>query len=444
MEGRLVSGQIVAREDDSVTVDLDEITAEQKRFWLGLFLAVSSTIFIGSSFVIKKVALIHLVQSGGIRAGSGGFGYLKNWLWWAGLITMGVGEACNFSAYALVAASLVTPLGALSVLVSALLAAHFLKESLNLLGKIGCTLCILGSTVIVIHAPIEGDVDNLEQLGSMLTEIEFVIYMLFVLISSFILIAFLAPKFGNRNVLIYVLICSLVGSLSVMACKGLGLAIRETLSGEGNRLKGGLFWFFLFSVILSVTIQMNYLNKALDVFETTLVTPIYYVFFTTFVLIASNILFKEWRSMFYQDILGSLCGFLVLIIAIFLLNAFSDFDITFDSLRKQWMREKSQGRTSLIPNVSKVKYVFENDNFDSSRDALIPVDVKVSSTFPSAGIKTSSSMTKIGKTDPTPSLSHKKLTKTRKTKKRTTSQSQIHRVNSNYSSTESAASELEV
>ena len=51
--------------------------------------------------------------------------------------TVGVGEAANFAAYAFAPASLVTPLGALSVLVAAILSSRFLNENLNLLGKVG-------------------------------------------------------------------------------------------------------------------------------------------------------------------------------------------------------------------------------------------------------------------------------------------------------------------
>jgi uncharacterized membrane protein len=50
---------------------------------------------------------------------------------------VGVGEAANFTAYAFAPASLVTPLGALSVLVAAILSSRFLNENLNLLGKVG-------------------------------------------------------------------------------------------------------------------------------------------------------------------------------------------------------------------------------------------------------------------------------------------------------------------
>lgn len=56
-------------------------------FWLGLGLAVSSSLFIGSSFIIKKKALIRMSRAGGVRASAGGFGYLREWMWWAGLIT---------------------------------------------------------------------------------------------------------------------------------------------------------------------------------------------------------------------------------------------------------------------------------------------------------------------------------------------------------------------
>ncbi|CAG8779668.1 13740_t:CDS:2, partial [Ambispora leptoticha] len=43
--------------------------------------------------------------------------YLKNPIWWLGMGTMVVGELLNFAAYSFAPAILVTPLGALSVLI---------------------------------------------------------------------------------------------------------------------------------------------------------------------------------------------------------------------------------------------------------------------------------------------------------------------------------------
>lgn len=67
-------------------------------------------------------------------------------------------------------------------------------------------------------------------------------------------------------------------------------------------------WIFLLMVVISISIQMTYLNKALDSFNTGIVTPVYYVMFTTMVLIASTILFKEWKS------LSAMVSFVLLLI----------------------------------------------------------------------------------------------------------------------------------
>jgi len=56
-------------------------------FYIGVGLAISSCFFIGSSFIIKKKALIRLSRFGEVRASAGGFGYLREWIWWAGLLT---------------------------------------------------------------------------------------------------------------------------------------------------------------------------------------------------------------------------------------------------------------------------------------------------------------------------------------------------------------------
>lgn len=248
---------------------------------------------------------------------------------------MGIGELANFTAYTFAPASLVTPLGALSVLVSSLLAHKYLKENLNIFSKIGCSLAIIGSTVIVLHAPKDGKVDTLDDISLMLARVSFLLYFTFVIIVTTVLMVIYVPQFGNTNVLVYILICSLVGSLSVISCKGFGIGLRQTFTGN-NQLTNPLFWILLFSLLITVSIQMNYLNKALDIFDTSVVTPIYYVFFTSFVLIASAILFREWTSMTIENAVGNLCGLITTIIGIFLLNAFKDLNINLDNLKNNF------------------------------------------------------------------------------------------------------------
>lgn len=197
----------------------------------------------------------------------------------------------------------------------------------------GCFLCILGSTMFILHAPKTGQYDTFDELTIRLFTSGFIFYTMIILSMCLFIIFYCGPAYGKNNVTIYVFLCSIVGSLTVMGCKGLGLSIRETIYGEKNQIENPLTWILLFLIIFFIMIQMNYLNKALDLFNTSIVTPIYYVFFTTSVIIASSILFQEWRSMNFQDILGTLCGFLVVITAIFMLNAFKDVNISYSDLK---------------------------------------------------------------------------------------------------------------
>ncbi|XP_055592093.1 magnesium transporter NIPA2 [Uranotaenia lowii] len=338
----------------------------QQDFYIGLSLALSSSFFIGSSFIIKKIGLIRLSRVGSMRASAGGFGYLKDWIWWAGLISMGIGEAANFAAYAFAPASLVTPLGALSVIVTAVMASKFLNERLNLLGKLGCFLCIIGSTIIVIHSPKEGEIEDLNLLMEKLQDPVFITYVLIILSLAMFIGCCCGPRYGHKNVIVYILLCSSIGSLTVMSCKALGLALRDTLSGKSNDFGMWLPYFLIMVTVIFVAIQINYLNKALDIFNTSIVTPIYYVIFTTLVITASAILFKEWGRMKAEDIIGDLCGFFVVIVAVILLNAFREMDISLNDV-KGIMRPKRELLQSNKNSGQYDDFLVENERNESRK-----------------------------------------------------------------------------
>lgn len=55
-------------------------------FYAGVITAITSSLFIGISFILKKQSHMRLSTSGGLRAGEGGCAYLKDVKWWLGLI----------------------------------------------------------------------------------------------------------------------------------------------------------------------------------------------------------------------------------------------------------------------------------------------------------------------------------------------------------------------
>ncbi|XBI30858.1 hypothetical protein VPH35_054511 [Triticum aestivum] len=256
----------------------------------GLVLALSSSVFIGTSFIVKKKGL-RKAGASGVRAGVGGYSYLYEPLWWAGMITMIVGEVANFAAYAFAPAILVTPLGALSIIISAVLADIMLKEKLHIFGMLGCVLCVVGSTTIVLHAPQEREIESVAEVWDLATEPAFLFYAAIVLAATFVLIFRYIPQYGQTHIMVYIGVCSLVGSLSVMSVKALGIALKLTFSGI-NQLIYPQTWLFAIIVVACILTQMNYLNKALDTFNTAVVSPIYYTMFTSLTILASVIMFK--------------------------------------------------------------------------------------------------------------------------------------------------------
>lgn len=47
---------------------------------------------------------------------------------------------------------------------SAVLGSYFLQERLGTLGKLGCAMCLLGSVVIVLHAPPDKPVERIDEI----------------------------------------------------------------------------------------------------------------------------------------------------------------------------------------------------------------------------------------------------------------------------------------
>jgi hypothetical protein len=92
-------------------------------------------------------------------------------------------------------------------------------------------------------------------------------YCFTVLVFALIMIYVVAPKHGRSNPVVYVSICSLVGSVSVMAIKGFGVAVKLTFQGN-NQFTHPSTYVFGIVVALCIIVQMHFFNKALDTFST--------------------------------------------------------------------------------------------------------------------------------------------------------------------------------
>ncbi|KAF8303109.1 DUF803-domain-containing protein [Clavulina sp. PMI_390] len=286
---------------------------------VGVALAIGSGALIGSSFVFKKRGLL---AAQGDNLGEG-VAYLKNMVWWTGMIMMILGELCNFGAYAFVAAIIVTPMGALSVVICAILSTFFLNERLTLIGWIGCFQCIFGAVIIALNAPDQQSVNTIAEFKHLFLAPGFLAYGGVVIVSVLILIFFFAPRYGKKNMLWqanFSMDASL-GGLSVSCTQGLGACIVTTIRGE-NQFKNWFIYFLIAFVAVTLVTEIYFLNMALALFNTAMVTPVYFTLFTTCTLVTSLVLYQGVKAS-PKQIVTVFLGFLVISkLSLFLPHAF--------------------------------------------------------------------------------------------------------------------------
>ncbi|XP_043927992.1 magnesium transporter NIPA1 isoform X2 [Protopterus annectens] len=251
---------------------------------------------------------------------------------------MAVGQIGNFVAYNAAPAVLVTPLGALGIPFGAMLASYVLKERLNLLGKMGCLLSCAGSVILIIHAPKSDSVTSQTELEEKLVHPVFVGYLCIVLLLLILLMFWIAPAYGPANIMVYISICSLLGSFTVPSSKGIGLAAQNAFSGSESSERAWYLFLALLTVLTcSILIQFKYINKALQHFDSSVFAATYYVVFTILVLLASAILFREWNKVGIIDCLGMLCGFTTVSVGIILIQVFKNFSCSLKNINTSKM-----------------------------------------------------------------------------------------------------------
>jgi hypothetical protein len=141
----------------------------------------------------------------------------------------------------------------------------------------------------------------------------------------FYLIYKVSPVYGDSNPIVYISICSLVGSFLVLSVQGFGSAI--AYSGrhwdDDNQFLKWEFYLLLAFIILTIMGQIHFLNKALNQFSTAIVSPVYYVFFTSATLISSAVLFRGFAVESLASGVSLVMGFLVIVGGVALLFQYS-------------------------------------------------------------------------------------------------------------------------
>ncbi|EKD20511.1 uncharacterized protein L3040_004201 [Drepanopeziza brunnea f. sp. 'multigermtubi'] len=218
--------------------------------------------------------------------------YLKSPYWWGGIVLMTVGEAGNFLAYGFAPASIVSPLGVVALISNCVIAPIMLKERFRMRDFWGVLVAVGGAITVVLSAKTEEQKFGPHEIWGAITTTAFKIYM-GVTVTLIVVLMFASPKYGNRTILIDLGLVGLFGGYTALSTKGVASMLSSTLWGA---LTTPVTYALVAVLIATAVMQVRYVNKSLQRFDSTQVIPIQFVMFTLSVIIGSAILYRDFEK----------------------------------------------------------------------------------------------------------------------------------------------------
>lgn len=218
--------------------------------------------------------------------------YLRSPYWWAGIIMMTVGEAGNFLAYGFAPASIVSPLGVVALISNCLIAPIMLKEKFRKRDLLGVVIAVGGAVTVVLSA--EGSNPKLgpDEIWELITHWEFETY-LGITVGLIVVLMVLSNRYGDRTILVDLGLVGLFGGYTALSTKG----VASLLSYRLWRVFAFPITYLLVAILIGTAImQIKYVNRALQRFDSTQVIPVQFVMFTIFVILGSAILYRDFEK----------------------------------------------------------------------------------------------------------------------------------------------------
>ncbi|KAI0200470.1 DUF803-domain-containing protein [Astrocystis sublimbata] len=243
--------------------------------------------------------------------------YLKSPYWWLGQVLMTVGEMGNFLAYGFAPASIVSPLGVVALVSNCVIAPIFFGEAFRKRDFWGVAVAVGGAITVVLSAKGEETKLNPRDVWDAITTTAFEIY-LGVTIFFIIVLMWASPRYGNKTILIDLSLVGLFGGYTVLTTKGVSSMLSSTLlKAFATPVTYGLVIILLGTAIM----QVRYVNKALQNFDSTQVIPIQFVIFTLSVIIGSAVLYRDFERTTAEQAAKFIGGCLLTFFGVFLITS---------------------------------------------------------------------------------------------------------------------------
>ncbi|KAI1116188.1 DUF803-domain-containing protein [Nemania sp. NC0429] len=243
--------------------------------------------------------------------------YLKSPSWWAGQVLMTIGEMGNFLAYGFAPASIVSPLGVVALISNCVIAPLFFGEVFRKRDFWGVLIAVGGAITVVLSARGEETKLDPHDVWDAITTMAFEIYM-GITIFLIIVLMWASPRYGNKTILVDLGLVGLFGGYTALTTKGVSSMLSSSfLKAFTTPVTYGLVIILLGTAVM----QVRYVNKALQRFDSTQVIPIQFVLFTLSVIIGSAVLYRDFERTTAERAAKFVGGCLLTFFGVFLITS---------------------------------------------------------------------------------------------------------------------------
>ncbi|KAF2841629.1 DUF803-domain-containing protein [Patellaria atrata CBS 101060] len=230
--------------------------------------------------------------------------YLKSPYWWIGIVLMTTGEAGNFIAYGFAPASIVSPLGVVALISNCIIAPFMLKETFRKRDGLGVLIAVAGAVTVVLSAPDSNPKLGPGDIWNLISRWEFETYF-GITVALIAGLMWASKEYGQKLIFIDLGLVGLFGAYTALSTKG----VASLLSYKLWRVLTFPVAYLLVVVLVGTAImQIRYVNRALQRFDSTQVIPTQFVMFTLSVIIGSAILYRDFYKMPAEDAVKFVAG----------------------------------------------------------------------------------------------------------------------------------------
>lgn len=227
--------------------------------------------------------------------------FVKSKTWWGGLALIFTGEVLNAVALGFASGSVVPPIGALALVLIALLSFFVLHERLSHLNWAGLVVSVAGVALVGCFAPKGNTSESMlsaAEVGMLTKMPRFYVFALAmaVVLAGLCVSLFLRPGLGEKHVIVFAAVAGLAGMYKVRAIKVLLQMFGDTLSSNRNAFTSGVFWAYAVLCAVTTLMSLYFLNKGQAAFRQSLIIPVYFCIFSTFSVLSANLFYDEFAD----------------------------------------------------------------------------------------------------------------------------------------------------